>query len=393
MLLIIGVTVLVLAITGYQVLQGLYSALIMSILTIACAAISMTFFEPAAAGLQEWLASMEWTLHPFYAEPVMLIVLFVVPLMGLRLLFDWLVVPANVVFGVWGDRIGGGALGLVSAQLLVGMFALAVQMLPAGQGVLGYVPYDEDLQRRSRLYPFQPDAFTIGMMDMLSQGSMSAQPANRLTDVHGDWTLRLFAMRNTAMRNGAVVAPKGSLKELQAFAPRPGANWLADVPDNARLRENQPSKVLVLRVGVDELARNPDDKWFRLVGTHFALVGNDNETFLPVGYLIANGGWTVVTENAPPEIPTRSLRDADDEDYTGRGGPGRVNMTVLREWSPDSGPKTLFVDWVYRVPEDFEPDYLIFRRTERKLVGEVAEDAMPKASGALSPAPQGNRRR
>ncbi len=392
MLLIIGVTVLILAITGYQVLQGLYSALIMAILTIACAAASITYFEPAAAALQEWMASMEWTLHPFYASPVMLIVLFVVPLMALRLLFDRFLVPSNVVFGVWADRIGGGALGLVSAQLLVGMFALAVQMLPAGQRVLGYVPYDEDLSRRSRLYPFQPDAFTVGMMDMLARGSMSAQPAKGLTDVHGDWTLRLFAMRNTAMRNGSVVAPKGSLKELAAFAPRPGAGWLAEVPDNARMRKNEPSKVLVVRVGVDELARNPDDKWFRLVGTHFALVGTDGETFLPVAYLIVDNGWRVVTDNPAPELPTRSLRDIDDEDHSGRGGPGRLNMTVLREWTSDAGPKTLHVDWVYRVPEDFEPDYMIFRRTERKLVGEVAEDAMPAAGDALSPPRKTDRR-
>ena len=49
MVLIIIAALLVAGIAFFQIIQGLFSALIMTILTILCAALAFTFYEPLAA--------------------------------------------------------------------------------------------------------------------------------------------------------------------------------------------------------------------------------------------------------------------------------------------------------------------------------------------------------
>ncbi len=163
MLLIIVATVMVLGIAFFQVVQGLYSSLVMAILSVICAIAALNFYEPVAAMLYEY--------QPSHADAITLIVLFVVPLLVLRILADKYL-PANVVVGVWSSRIGGGVLGLITAMVLVGMLMLSIQMLPWGPSVLGYRPFDDSLQRDQQLVPFRPDEFVLGMAKFLSVGSL-----------------------------------------------------------------------------------------------------------------------------------------------------------------------------------------------------------------------------
>ena len=107
------VVTLIFAITIFQATQGLFSATIMMVLTICCAA--------TAYGTYEWVA-VEWIApywKPDYAHALALGLVFGVPLLLARLVFDRLIrrsclLPAGV------DRIGAGVCGMVTAFLMVG---------------------------------------------------------------------------------------------------------------------------------------------------------------------------------------------------------------------------------------------------------------------------------
>ena len=124
MILSIIVTILVLAVAFYQVIQGLFSSLIMTILAILCALLAFSSYEPMAAAIL-------YTRQAATADAIALVALFILPLLGLRILTDKLI-SGNVVFGPWADRIGGGALGLVTGMIMIGVFMVAFQMLPGG---------------------------------------------------------------------------------------------------------------------------------------------------------------------------------------------------------------------------------------------------------------------
>ena len=100
MVLIILVSLLVLGIAFYQIIQGLFSAMIMTILTVLAAAIAFNFYEPLGDLLVGRLGA--------YAHPAALLALFVIPLFVLRELFDR-VIRGNVVMGMFnpcsGERI------------------------------------------------------------------------------------------------------------------------------------------------------------------------------------------------------------------------------------------------------------------------------------------------
>ena len=203
MVLIVVALLLILGIAFFQVIQGLFSSLIMAILTILCAAAAFTYYEP--------LAQLLYTRQPAHADAVSLIALLVIPLLVLRFVFDRFL-GGNVVFGMWTNRIGGGLLGLLTGMVLVGVLAVAVQLLPFGASVMTYKPFDGSLHRQSRLYPFCPDEFTLGLMKRLSAGSLKSR--RQLGKTHDNLLLDAFAVRNTAGKFGRADATPDELKSV-----------------------------------------------------------------------------------------------------------------------------------------------------------------------------------
>ena len=100
--------VLIAGIAFYQTAQGLFSALMMTILAIVSAAVAFNYYELLAQ-------SVFYNRFSAYADATCLMALFVVTLIVLRIVFD-LVVRGNVVFNPWVNRIGGGVLGLIFEQ-------------------------------------------------------------------------------------------------------------------------------------------------------------------------------------------------------------------------------------------------------------------------------------
>ena len=128
MIVIILASALILGIAVYQALQGTFSAMIMAILTILCAVVALNFYEPVGQLLVGRLAA--------YAEPVALLALFALPLLILREVFDRCI-RGNVLLGLWPDRLGGAAFGLLAGIFLTGMLMIVVQLLPLPGTFLG----------------------------------------------------------------------------------------------------------------------------------------------------------------------------------------------------------------------------------------------------------------
>ncbi len=172
---------LIVGITIRQSMQGLFSALIMTVLTVCCAA--------AAMGTHEWVAS-HWVApvwKPDFALPVALAALFGVPLILLRLLFDRTIRRACLLPAIV-ERIGGGACGLLTGVTMAGMLAICIQMVPFQNGVaLGFSRVDvvpprgqedpsatpPDGVSAERNLIGRPDHFVAGLASVLSAGVFS----------------------------------------------------------------------------------------------------------------------------------------------------------------------------------------------------------------------------
>ncbi len=393
MILIIVAAGLVLGIAFYQALQGLFSSLVMAILTILCAALAVNFYEPVAAALL-------YSRQPAYADAVALTALFVLPLLALRLVIDKLI-AGNVVVGQWADRIGGGLLGVITGILHVGILMLALQMLPFGPNILDYEPFDESLQREDRLVPFYPDEFTIGLGRVLSAGSLSGQ--RKFAEAHDSLLLELYCARNRPEkvrrggrrrreqvrgRGGRFDAFPGYLAVSAAYECPPGRvkRWcrtklepllLAGALDHERDYEPGGGKIVVIRVQVHEDAREDGTvpairNWWMLPATQFRLVSESGKSFFPVGYLTY-----VPKDGEVARIEARRLgKNAKPQDWLfiapERGEAGEylfARLTVERQWTTQK--RALTADWVFRVPATEVPAYMVFRRVARAQVPAV----------------------
>ncbi len=361
MLAILLATILVLAIAFFQVIQGLFSALIMTILTIVSAALAFTYYEP--------LAELMYTRQPGYADAVALVAVFFIALLVLRLLYDKFL-GQNVLLGLWADRIGGGILGLISAMIMVGVLTISVQMLPFGTSVLGYQPFDVTLKPQGGLALFYPDEFTMGLMNMLSSGSLKGE--RPFQTVHEDLRRELFAARNTAEMNSRSDASPDALTSLSVYqAPELRlAPWRDELPDNPLLDASEITQDFIVRCQIDGSARDesteqdPTQRYY-LPGTHFRLVTQSGQSYYPVAYLTFGVGarWqahTVANQDGQAELAT---------------------LVVCRPFVDDLNPLT--VDWVYRIPKDQIPRYVVFRRVAKQAIPKIITGPMPNRQKAL----------
>ncbi|HUS47119.1 MAG TPA: CvpA family protein [Phycisphaerae bacterium] len=391
MLIQILATLLVLGIAFFQGVQGIFSSLITAVLTVLSAAVALEFYEPLGAAL--------YATQPATAEAISLIALFVVPLLAMRALTDW-AVRGNVVLGsdiisVWAGRVVGGVLGMVTGLILVGVLTIAIQMLPLGPSIMGFKPFDGSLAREQGIAPFYPDEFVLGMFQKFSVGPLSGR--HDYYETHDDVLLEAFCARNTVGWNGRVEAPPGSIKvagvadfDVNTFEPRITRDdhpilFDPDAPGG---------KLIRVSVHVDASARDQDGRW-RLPGTHFRLVGKKGKSYYPlagaVTDILDNQGkaiQTIVvlrrdaksvpiprdllarfTQSAKPLAGKQGRWDRTRLALYAQSPPARDLASVARETGkPDVRPKTLVVDWIYRIDESETPHHMVFRRIARSEV-------------------------
>lgn len=389
MLIFILVVLLVLGITFYQAIHGFYSAIIMAILTACCTVIAFNYYEP--------LAEMLYENQPTHADAAALTALFVLPLLGLRMGFDRLF-RGNVVLGTWADRIGGAAAGFVTAVLCVGVLTIAMRMLPwNGASIGGWTEYDELLgtAKAGPMHSLDPGTATLKFVNMLSRGSMKADPQKDIGDLHDHLMLELFCARNTGKDEkgedlaGSTFAMPGCISVTGVYLPPPGA----DYPDwkqapSYPVENFGPTKVLIVRCTIDQAGKVTDpDNFIRLPATHFRLVTNENKSCYPVGYLT----YLLPTDTKFTQRKDKTAWDIQNAPNQPAGGPAAVGaLTVVRNkpfenpLQKDKPKQKFTVDWVYQVPAGETPAYLVFRRSAKCDVPAVSVNKFPPVEDALT---------
>ncbi len=388
MILQIAAIVFILAIAFFQVVQGIFSALVMTVLSVFAAIVAMNYYEP--------LAEVLVAPQPGHAHGAALIALFVLTLLPLRFAADYFL-SGNVVFGVWADRIGGGVLGLLTGMICIGILTTAMQMLPFGSSILMYQPFDDTLQRQSSLAPFYPDEFTTGLFSLVSQGSLSGE--HSFGQVHQNLLRENHGFRNTGGIGAPNGAPQDSVRVVSAHTfPNDAGGWRKELPLRSALWEESElrmAQVLVLRVQVSQDARGTSqelDKWFRLPATQFQVITRQGRRLYPVAYL---------THGRIRE--SRDLHRAESfSAYYSQGSAGGVTavtpplsegsvkypqfgqLSVQRPWFSEGGPKWLTIDWVYYLPKDDKALTLVFRRTAQAEIPALSSGNMPgRTNGQL----------
>lgn len=353
MVLIILASLLIAGIVVYQASQGAFSAMIMAMLSLFCAVVALNYFEPLGLLLVGRLGA--------YAQGASLLALFVLPLLGLRTLSDRYI-AGNVVLTAWPDRLGGAGFGLATGMILVGMLMIVLCLLPLPASIFGYRPYDTTLRPHHGGPPQWAAKFTLGLANHISAGAMSPIGGGReFGQAHDDLTLEAFCLRNRppGARASALLDSMEVTDAYRVLPPPKGQSADADLaavlkaPRYATIAGQ--TDILVVRVRVDELARNQNDNWYRLPATHFRLLTESGRSFYPVDYLTHAGIWRLNAQR-------------DD-----KGNSKICDILIARPWDSNGGPKKLVVDWVYRLPAKERPQAVIFRRVCWSEIHDIIE--------------------
>jgi len=339
MLLVILATLLVLAIAFYLTLQGLFSAVIMCLLSVLAAVIALNYYEP--------FGQMFYPGHAAYGNALALTLLFSLPLLVARLGLDYFV-RANVVFGQWVDRIVSGLVGMVAGTVVVGILMLVLQMLPFGASVLSYRPFNDSLQRTQTLRPFNPDDAVLAIGRGLSNGSLSAQ--REFSSLHEDLLLQLFCNRNRADLPCGFETDPDALKIEGVYQLAPDDEWAKAAPPNPLLsdEENQATDVVIIRTVVSVKACD-EDGWWRLPATQFRLAWPDGRSFYPVAFMTSPWGGDAkrLKIKGQKEQWVMWTPPTDDD--------GKLLYAKLAVLRPRKYNKINYrkvnVDWVFRLPQ------------------------------------------
>ncbi len=317
------------AIAYMQMLHGLFSALIMCVLSLLCSAFALYMYE--------------WVAYSFLAGPlgdvalpVSLMATFLVPLVALRLSMDALVIRSGMMPMVI-DRSLGAVLGVVTAFTVTGMLALAIQMVPFGGTILGYQALDPETGEHNSLW-LSPDRFVVAMVSGFSDGVFSG--SRRMSLDHPDLV-------------GEVVDQRAGSGSVLHVAPADSVN-LVDVErldyifDKTKAGNRRDSKIDYKRV-------KPSDgnQWY-LVRLNFTKEAKDEDGRLR----FSRGQIRLVGRDSPDEAPRNylpvAMNDNDDPKYAVRIKDGKLYTDATDQ-----------VSLVFGVPERFSPMFLEYKTGAR----------------------------
>jgi len=356
MLLQLGSTLLILLTTAsFAVRKGLYRSTVMFFCCVIGAVVAFSYYENVYA-----LISVPFL--QFYGEGIPLFLLFLITVLILDLLSEQFL-KGTMRLPVLIDRIGGGFVGFWTAMIAIGVFCIALQMMPWSGDVLGFerIYRDENRNERFRHLLFRPDEFTVSMTGYLLDNIFSGSQSYR--SMHPD-LLRVVAQAQQAVQaeSRRVVPPDSEgaplfdvIKLMQIEDPKLPYARLRKGKDNkvetfvteTGVREpNEGDQFIVARCKLRSEAAD-EDKWHRFTPRQVRIVGQD-----PMG--------------RPKQYFAVGYRE-----------PGRMQMLGLA--SPDqpimfSARGEYVFDLIFEVPEDFKPKFVEFKRLAR---AEVRGDKIP----------------
>jgi hypothetical protein len=334
--------VLFATIVYFQYTQGLFSATLTAIISIIAAVVAIGYHELVTPFLMKL---------PEQADAVALVALFAVTFVVLRLIFDK-VIPGNVRFPILVDKIGAGAMGIITGLFATGVLALAAQSLPFGPELGGY--YRQDIQDRPNVTLlgdasgsgrpidtfvadelvgdhlgdpnrinhlwFHQDDLVLGVTRQLGETGSALSNDVPLETAHPDYLLELFGQRLGAptgtkrvaissQRNGTMqVKAAWALDKAPAIMDGELSIVRGDMPLPDLSVSDPPKTRLVLSVNFGVSTDMTDtDGLLRFAPSNIRLKAG-NSDYYPVGTLV---GGSLLLENRPDDPMIINLTKTD----------------------------------------------------------------------------------
>ena len=370
MLFTLLVLVAVFSVAFFQANQGLFSALIMTVLTICCAAAAIGTYEWVAA---HWLAPL-W--KPDYASAIALAATFGIPLVILRMVTDQTIRRACLLPS-WMDRAGGAVCGLITAMIMTGIMAVGIQMLPFSNGsILGFarVPIQPRQVKGDDATPTAPDAdttesnlwlnpdrFAVATAAILSDGVFSG--GRSFLSEHPD-LVQAIGWVNAAPMNASRYAPPGSISfegtepVSLVYKVTPPPPRKEEPPTYDPIYPKDGSEFRMIRVQLKREARGEARshifslRQFLLVGQEAGASGA--KQFHPIAI---QENKTAQTDTAERYIRLEKV-----------GRYGYWPVTDDRAYFPREGSGPKLVEIVFELPTGFTPVYIEYKHAARAAV-------------------------
>lgn len=327
----ITVIALIIAITFFLALHGLFSSFIMMVLTILSAALAFGWYEDAYFGFaRQYMRE--------YGEAVSLVALFVIFLTLLRVLFDK-IVPGNMVIPINIDRIGAGICGFVTALFATGIIVVGFQLLPFEADILGFQRIEKTSRKNVIL---NPDGIAVKTVSYLSSNILSGR--QEFASAHPDFLLELHGSR-TIPKESVHRAPVNAINLTYLWDPG-NVVYQRSTQTLKRLSSGGSSRWCAIRVRPLE-GGDDGSSTHRFSAYSWRLVGKDEE-------------------GQPLERYAFALKRMGDSKEKGR--------FVKFDWdefvSPQASSYPHF-DLVFEIPDGFVPAYLEYKRTAREGISAV----------------------
>ncbi len=392
-------SVLVLAVTFYQGLLGLFTSAINCMLTILAAALAFGFYEDLYYGGPYPLIEHQ----PEQGRAIALMAIFIISLIVMRLIVD-LLIKENMKFPVYIDRIGGGILGFVTAMLTIGMLCIGIEMLPFSHEFLGFsrynmyeretgkpvvlIPRDEkkgtdadalaelDLSTvklvRQRLW-VSPDSFTVGLASFLSDNALTG--TNSLSKVSPDLLDELFWMHFAPQGQNTSVARKPDAITVEAC-------WVLKddlyVPEKSKSGDSD--KKIKLNAPKDDY-QLPDGYRWLVVRAKLSKDATDDG----ISYRFTTGQVRLVTRSKSGAAHDYHLVGIDALPESLSDVPAKIKTLYYRLTPGQTiARKSGRFDFVFQVPEEEDPSLIVFRVNARAEVRGVSKEE----PGPLSASPK-----
>lgn len=381
--------VLILAITFYQGLLGLFTAFINCTLTILAAALAFGLYEKV-------YYDQLITRQPDAGRAIAVMAIFIISLMVMRVIVD-LIVKENMKFPMAVDRAGGGIFGFITAMVIIGTLSVSVQMLPFPYEWLGfsrYVMYNSNSGEAVSLTPEQeteteadmlaklrmsevnfvrkslwlsPDSFTLGLVSLLSENALTG--GESFGRVHPNLLDALFWQRFSQHGQKAMLARnRDAIKILTAWELPEDRLYVATAEVGGD--RNTPGRQALYEPGDIETELRAGHRWLAVQAELTADASDDgtNFRFNPGQVRLVtkpeaghNESYPLVGVNAMGE----NVIDPPDKfsDLHYRVYPGQTIQFP-------SG----FINFVFEIPEDAEPWFVEFRGTARAEVPPISEE-------------------
>ncbi len=365
------IILLLLSIAYFHAIQGLFSALLSAVLAILCTGLAFATYEYVAV---ELLVS----LKPDFALGLALMGMFVIPLYVLRTLLDKYVHRACLL-PLFLDKAGGFVFGVITAYVMVGMLAICLQLLPFGNGVLGFARLDraDPAQEEQNELWLKPDRFAARLASMLSGGILSGE--HSFARVHPDFVTEIGWIE------GVFPTDQGDRRWVRRFVPPGSMSVMGAWEDSYVYRKSEDS-----RSGAPEYIPKsaPDDK--KLIRVQMQLrpeaqdADNQHRFTLYQVRLVGD-----VEDDQPAQYHAIAVADSQEPDkaiYETKGGDPLPCQLLA--------PAGNMVDVVFEVPKDFTPRFAEYKSGARDMVklGEAPLAGMAVARAGTAPTGASGRR-